>query len=73
MSCPAAIEDNVTRGEYYLNGNFTIDPPGLYHIAGTVFNYKRESVATRYQGKGSLYAQGPTTRVLIIQVEKHIK
>jgi hypothetical protein len=53
------------QGKYYLNGNFTIDPPGLYRIAGTVFTYTSASHDPN-GWKDSLYALGPINQQLVI-------
>jgi hypothetical protein len=55
------------QGKYYLNGNFTIDPPGLYRIAGTVFTYTSASHDPN-GWKDSLYALGPINQQLVIIV-----
>lgn len=61
--CPAV--KNV-RGEYYLNGHWTIDFSRALHIASTVMHYDRGSEGDL--APELLHARGPTTEPLIIEV-----
>ena len=69
MSVFVAVLD-VAANKTVLNGNWTVNLPGLYHIAGTVFKYTRQSVLMRQHTQDSLYAPGPITNQLIILVIK---
>ena len=69
MSVFVAVFD-VAANKTVLNGNWTVNLPGLYHIAGTVFKYIRQSVLMRQHTQDSLYAPGPITNQLIILVIK---
>ncbi|XP_060114685.1 ADAMTS-like protein 4 [Heteronotia binoei] len=46
-------------GKSIINGNWAVNPPGLYEAAGTVFVYSRPE-SDRQEGE-SLTAEGPTT------------
>ncbi|XP_062515925.1 A disintegrin and metalloproteinase with thrombospondin motifs 16-like isoform X2 [Corticium candelabrum] len=61
---------NPITFEAYINGNWTIDPPGLYNIAGTIFDYSRDVPlhTLKQYGLESLHALGPTTCPLIILI-----
>ncbi|KFZ64773.1 Papilin, partial [Antrostomus carolinensis] len=61
--CPAV--KNV-RGEYYLNGHWTIDFSRALHIASTVMHYDRGSEGDL--APELLHARGPTTEPLIIEL-----
>ncbi|NXS99208.1 PPN protein, partial [Jacana jacana] len=54
------------RGEYYLNGHWTIDFSRALHVASTVMHYDRGSEGDL--APEVLYAQGPTTEPLIIEL-----
>ncbi|XP_077310834.1 A disintegrin and metalloproteinase with thrombospondin motifs 18 isoform X2 [Lithobates pipiens] len=49
--------------KYYLTGDWTIDWPGKFSFAGTVFNYQRP-----FQQTESLYAPGPTNETLVLEI-----
>ena len=52
------------NNEYYINGDWTIDWPRQFSIAGTIFTYERQS------GEPEVFsAIGPTTEDLIIMVK----
>ncbi|NXH66643.1 PPN protein, partial [Hydrobates tethys] len=54
------------RGDYYLNGHWTIDFSRALHVASTVMHYDRGSegdLAPEF-----LHARGPTTEPLIIEL-----
>ncbi|PIO05240.1 hypothetical protein AB205_0005280, partial [Aquarana catesbeiana] len=53
--------------KYYLTGDWTIDWPGKFSFAGTVFNYQRP-----FQQTESLYAPGPTNETLVLEVRVYI-
>uniref|UniRef100_A0A8B9C5R5 Papilin n=1 Tax=Anser brachyrhynchus TaxID=132585 RepID=A0A8B9C5R5_9AVES len=54
------------RGEYYLNGHWTIDFSRALHIASTVMHYDRGSEGDL--APELLHARGPTTEPLIIEL-----
>jgi len=49
--------------KYYLTGDWTIDWPGKFSFAGTVFDYQRS-----FNHPESLYAAGPTNETLVFEV-----
>ncbi|XP_053305766.1 A disintegrin and metalloproteinase with thrombospondin motifs 18 [Spea bombifrons] len=49
--------------KYYLTGDWTIDWPGKFSFAGTVFNYQRS-----FMHPESLYAVGPTNETLVLEI-----
>ena len=51
------------KAEYYINGDWTIDWPRKFRIAGTVFHYK----LAEFQPE-SLQALGPTSEDLVVMV-----
>ncbi|NWH63883.1 PPN protein, partial [Geococcyx californianus] len=54
------------RGEYYLNGHWTIDFSRVLHVASTVMHYDRGSEGDL--APELLHARGPTTEPLIIEL-----
>ncbi|XP_068090670.1 A disintegrin and metalloproteinase with thrombospondin motifs 16 isoform X2 [Hyperolius riggenbachi] len=52
-----------TQRKYYLNGYWTVNWPGRYKLAGTVFDYKRP-----YNKPESLSAPGPTNETITIEI-----
>ncbi|NXK52597.1 PPN protein, partial [Chauna torquata] len=54
------------RGEYYLNGHWTIDFSRALHIASTVMHYDRGSEGDL--APELLHARGPTTEPLVIEL-----
>ncbi|KFP07889.1 Papilin, partial [Calypte anna] len=54
------------RGEYYLNGHWTIDFSRALQVASTVVHYDRGSEGDR--APELLHARGPTTEPLIIEL-----
>ncbi|KAI6077418.1 A disintegrin and metalloproteinase with thrombospondin motifs 18 [Aix galericulata] len=48
--------------KYYLTGDWTIDWPGKFPFAGTVFDYQRS-----FDHPESLYAAGPTNETLVFE------
>ncbi|XP_072009019.1 A disintegrin and metalloproteinase with thrombospondin motifs 16 isoform X2 [Engystomops pustulosus] len=52
-----------TQKRYYLNGYWTIDWPGQYIFAGSVFEYKR-----RYNNPETLISAGPTNETIVIEI-----
>ncbi|NWW45308.1 PPN protein, partial [Pedionomus torquatus] len=54
------------RGEYYLNGHWTIDFSRALHVASTVMHYDRGSEGDL--APEVLHARGPTTEPLIIEL-----
>ncbi|XP_063778882.1 A disintegrin and metalloproteinase with thrombospondin motifs 16 isoform X2 [Pseudophryne corroboree] len=52
-----------TLNKYYLNGYWTIDWPGQYKFAGTVFDYKRP-----YNNPETLTAAGPTNETVVVEI-----
>ncbi|XP_035192745.1 A disintegrin and metalloproteinase with thrombospondin motifs 18 isoform X2 [Oxyura jamaicensis] len=49
--------------KYYLTGDWTIDWPGKFPFAGTVFDYQRS-----FNHPESLYAAGPTNETLVFEI-----
>ncbi|NXG28222.1 PPN protein, partial [Dromaius novaehollandiae] len=54
------------RGEYYLNGHWTIDFSRALHMASTVMHYDRGSEGDL--AAELLHARGPTTEPLVIEL-----
>ncbi|XP_009959774.1 PREDICTED: papilin [Leptosomus discolor] len=54
------------RGEYYLNGHWTIDFSRALQVASTVMHYDRGSEGDL--GPELLHARGPTTEPLVIEL-----
>ncbi|NWR58165.1 PPN protein, partial [Bucorvus abyssinicus] len=54
------------RGEYYLNGQWTIDFSRVLHVASTVMHYDRGLEGD--MAPELLHARGPTTEPLIIEL-----
>ncbi|XP_008150707.2 ADAMTS-like protein 2 [Eptesicus fuscus] len=54
-------------GSYFFNGNFKVDSPKNYHIAGTVFKYRRP-MDVYETGIEYIVAQGPTNQSLNVMV-----
>ncbi|KAM4662260.1 papilin isoform 2-T2 [Discoglossus pictus] len=54
------------RGEYYLNGHWTIEHTRALHIASTVMNYYRGSEGDL--APEVLTARGPTTEPLVVEL-----
>ena len=55
-----------SEGKYHINGNWTIDWPRKFHVAGTVVHYERPERSQ--EGLESMKAIGPTSEDLIIMV-----
>ena len=53
------------RFRYYLTGAWTVDWPGNFDIAGTVFEYRRPYNRPEY-----LQAVGPTSEDLVVEVRR---
>ncbi|XP_015223843.1 A disintegrin and metalloproteinase with thrombospondin motifs 18 isoform X2 [Lepisosteus oculatus] len=51
------------KKKYYLTGDWTVDWPGKFHFAGTVFDYQRS-----FNRPESLYAMGPTNETLVFEI-----
>jgi len=51
------------NGPYYINGDWTIDWPRKFTVAGTVFHYERQNDAPEL-----MRAVGPTSENLIVMV-----
>lgn len=64
-SYPSALADE--SGNYFFNGNFKVDSPKNYHIAGTVVKYRRP-MDVYETGIEYIAAQGPTTQGLNVMV-----
>ncbi|XP_053329644.1 ADAMTS-like protein 2 [Spea bombifrons] len=60
-----AVADEA--GYFYFNGNFKVDSPKNYNIAGTVFKYRRP-MDVYETGIEYIVAQGPTNQGLNIMV-----
>ncbi|XP_077137606.1 ADAMTS-like protein 2 [Ranitomeya variabilis] len=54
-------------GYYYFNGNFKVDTPKNFNIAGTIFKYRRP-MDVYETGIEYIVAQGPTNQALNIMV-----
>ncbi|KAM4689252.1 A disintegrin and metalloproteinase with thrombospondin motifs 16 [Discoglossus pictus] len=52
-----------SQKKYYLNGHWTVDWPGQYKFAGTVFDYKRP-----YNNPETLTSTGPTNETIVIEI-----
>ncbi|RLW10538.1 hypothetical protein DV515_00002252 [Chloebia gouldiae] len=63
---PAANTVKNVRGEYYLNGHWTIDFSRALQVASTVLHYDRGSEGD--VAPELLHARGPTTEPLIIEL-----
>uniref|UniRef100_A0A8C5EZ23 Peptidase M12B domain-containing protein n=1 Tax=Gouania willdenowi TaxID=441366 RepID=A0A8C5EZ23_GOUWI len=53
------------KRRYYLTGEWTVDWPGMFHFAGTVFEYQRS-----FNKPESLYTAGPTNETLVFEVSR---
>lgn len=62
---PSALADE--SGSYFFNGNFKVDSPKNYNIAGTVFKYRRP-MDIYETGIEYIVAQGPTNQSLNVMV-----
>ncbi|XP_072574335.1 A disintegrin and metalloproteinase with thrombospondin motifs 18 [Paramormyrops kingsleyae] len=51
------------KGKYHLTGDWTVDWPGKFWFAGTVFDYQRSIGQPE-----SLYALGPTNETLVFEI-----
>ncbi|XP_041123891.1 A disintegrin and metalloproteinase with thrombospondin motifs 18-like [Polyodon spathula] len=51
------------KKKYYLTGDWTVDWPGQFPFAGTVFDYQRS-----FNRPESLYAAGPTNETLVFEI-----
>uniref|UniRef100_A0A8C5EPJ4 ADAM metallopeptidase with thrombospondin type 1 motif, 18 n=1 Tax=Gouania willdenowi TaxID=441366 RepID=A0A8C5EPJ4_GOUWI len=51
------------KRRYYLTGEWTVDWPGMFHFAGTVFEYQRS-----FNKPESLYTAGPTNETLVFEI-----
>ncbi|XP_036391194.1 A disintegrin and metalloproteinase with thrombospondin motifs 18-like [Megalops cyprinoides] len=51
------------KKKYYLTGDWTVDWPGVFQFAGTVFDYQRS-----FNRPESLYAAGPTNETLVFEI-----
>ncbi|XP_015210526.2 ADAMTS-like protein 2 isoform X1 [Lepisosteus oculatus] len=56
-----ALSDEA--GQFFFNGNTVIDNPRNFHVAGTIFKYRRPS-SLRSDGFEYIIAQGPTNQGL---------
>lgn len=54
------------KDKYYINGDWTIDWPRKFTVAGTVFHYKLSDNEPE-----SLQALGPTSEDLVVMVTLH--
>lgn len=53
------------NGPFYINGDWTIDWPRKFTVAGTVFHYERQNDAPEI-----MRAVGPTSENLVVMVKK---
>ncbi|RMC09008.1 hypothetical protein DUI87_14007 [Hirundo rustica rustica] len=60
---PSYLAVRSLDGRYYLTGDWTIDWPGKFPFAGTVFDYRRS-----FDHPESLYAAGPTNETLVFEI-----
>ncbi|KAJ8252375.1 hypothetical protein COCON_G00216870 [Conger conger] len=51
------------KKKYHLTGDWTVDWPGTFQFAGTVFDYRRS-----FNRPESLYAAGPTNETLVFEI-----
>lgn len=51
------------NGPFYINGDWTIDWPRKFTVAGTVFHYERQNDALEI-----MHAVGPTSENLVVLV-----
>lgn len=63
-SCPALSDE---AGQFFFNGNTVFDNPQNFHVAGTVFKYRRPSNLFS-DGLEYIIAQGPTLQGLNVMV-----
>ncbi|KAE8597427.1 hypothetical protein XENTR_v10016469 [Xenopus tropicalis] len=56
-----SIRNNEKK--YYLNGHWTVDWPGQYKFAGSVFHYKRP-----FNNPESLSTAGPINETLVVEI-----
>lgn len=56
------------KKKYHLTGDWTVDWPGKFHFAGTVFHYQRS-----FNKPESLYAAGPTNETLVFEVSRRCR
>lgn len=68
MFCFLALKSHEST-KYYINGNWVIDLPKGYAVAGTTFYYSRPRRSN--EKEESLIADGPTTEDLDIMVRNH--
>lgn len=54
------------RGEYYLNGHWTIGVAGTLPVANTILHYERGAEGDLAPER--LHARGPTSEPLVIEV-----
>lgn len=64
-SALAALADEA--GSYFFNGNFRVDSPKNFNIAGTVVKYRRP-MDVYETGIEYIVAQGPTNQALNVMV-----
>lgn len=62
---PSALADEA--GNYFFNGNFKVDSPKNFNIAGTVVKYRRP-MDIYETGIEYIVAQGPTNQGLNVMV-----
>ncbi|XP_041357696.1 A disintegrin and metalloproteinase with thrombospondin motifs 6-like [Gigantopelta aegis] len=55
-----------SKGKYHINGDWTIDWPRKFHVAGTVVHYERPERSE--EGLESMKAIGPTSEDLVIMM-----
>lgn len=60
-----ALSDEA--GHFFFNGNSVIDNPQNFHVAGTVFKYRRPANLFS-DGFEYIMAQGPTQQALNVMV-----
>jgi len=54
------------EGQFYINGDWTIDWPRKFTIAGTVFHYERQNDSPEI-----MRAVGPTSENLVVMVSRN--
>ena len=67
LSCFSALKSHDSS-KYYINGNWVIDLPKGYEVAGTTVYYSRPR--RNNGGEESFIAEGPTTEDLDIMVRR---
>lgn len=65
MSCSTAVTDQA--GNFFFNGAYKVDSPQNFHVAGTVFKYRRP-MDVYETGIEYIVAKGPIDQAINILV-----